>query len=62
VDALRAAVYRSLGLDHHLHDFIDDNVKLLENSEGLTKEQLAERIAAMIEEVAKEKLDNGDSE
>ena len=62
VDALRAAVYRSLGLDHHLHDFIDDNVKLLENSEGLTKEELAERIAEMIEEVAKEKLDKEDSE
>lgn len=62
VDALRATVYRSLGIDHHLHPFIDENVKILDNGEGLTKEELAERIASMIEDMAKEKVDNGDKE
>jgi hypothetical protein len=63
VDALRAAVYRSLDLEHHLHIFIDDNVKILEgNVEGLTKEELADRIAEMIEEIAKEKVDNEEEE
>jgi hypothetical protein len=58
VDSLRATIYRSLGLDHHLHMFIDDNVKLLEgNIEGLSKEQIADQIAKMIEEIAKEKVD-----
>ena len=58
VDSLRATIYRSLGLDHHLHMFIDDNVKLLEgNIEGLTKEQIADQIAKMIEDIAKEKVD-----
>lgn len=59
VDSLRAAVYRSLELDHHLHIFIDDNVKILEgNVEGLSKEELADRIAEMIEDIAKEKVDS----
>ena len=59
VDSLRATIYRSLGLDHHLHMFIDDNVKLLEgNIEGLTQEQIADQIAKMIEEIAKEKVDS----
>jgi len=59
VDSLRAAVYRSLDLEHHLHIFIDDNVKILEgNVEGLTKEELADRIAEMIEDIAKEKVDS----
>lgn len=59
VDSLRAAVYRSLDLEHHLHIFIDDNVKILEgNVEGLTKEELADRIAGMIEDIAKEKVDS----
>jgi hypothetical protein len=63
VDALRAAVYRSLDLDHHLHIFIDDNVKVLEgNVEGLSKEELADRIAEMIEDIAKEKVDSDDEE
>lgn len=63
VDSLRATVYRSLGLDHHLHMFIDDNVKLLEgNIEGLSKEQIADQIAKMIEEISKEKVDTEEEE
>ena len=63
VDALRASVYRSLGLEHHLHMFIDDNVKLLEgNIEGLSKEEIADQIAKMIEDIAKEKVDSEEEE
>ncbi len=62
VDAFRASVYRSVGLDHHLHAFIDDNVKLLENSKGLSKEELTARIAEMIEEASKETVDTDEEE
>ncbi len=62
VDSFRAAVYRPLGLDHHLHTFIDDNVKLLENSKGLSKEELAARIAEMIEGATKENVDTDEEE
>jgi hypothetical protein len=34
VDALRATVYRSLGVPHHLHDFIDANVKMINKTTG----------------------------
>lgn len=26
VDALRASIYRSIGIEHHLHKFIDENI------------------------------------
>lgn len=29
VDSLRAAIYRHFGLEHHLHDFIDTNIKMV---------------------------------
>lgn len=61
VDALRASIYRSLGLDHHLHSFIDENVKLIDREE-LSKEELTERIVNMIEEMSKEKVDNDEEE
>lgn len=34
VDALRATVYRSLDVPHHLHDFIDRNVKMINRETG----------------------------
>lgn len=36
VDAARATIYRSLGLDHHLHEHIDENINLVDkvNSEN----------------------------
>ena len=34
VDAIRATVYRSLGIPHKLHEFIDDNVKLINRITG----------------------------
>ena len=51
VDALKATVYRSFGLEHHLHDFIDRNVKLIDGASKMTKEELAERIQTIIAEV-----------
>lgn len=59
VDALRAAVYRSFGIDHHLHPFIDNNVKLIEGKEGMSKEEIKEKIEQVMAELsaAKEELD-----
>lgn len=34
VDGLRATVYRSLGIAHHLHAFIDENVKMINRETG----------------------------
>jgi len=54
IDALRAAVYRSLGLDHHLHAFIDKNVKLIDGASKMTKEELQKYIESIISEVDEE--------
>lgn len=34
VDALRATIYRSFNVPHHLHDFIDKNVKMINKVTG----------------------------
>jgi hypothetical protein len=34
VEAIRAMIYRSLGLDHHLHDFVDTHVSVLKRDEN----------------------------
>ena len=34
VDGLRATIYRSFDIPHHLHDFIDDNVKMIHRDTG----------------------------
>lgn len=65
VDALKAAVYRSYGIDHHLHPFIDDNVKLIEGDiDSLTKEEIKEKIEKIMLELteAKEKIDSDEEE
>lgn len=65
VDALKAAVYRSYGIDHHLHAFIDDNVKLIEGDlESLSKEEIKEKIEKIMLELseAKEKIDSDEEE
>ena len=62
VDSLRACIYRSLDLDHHLHAFIDDNVKVIEGSHSLSKDEQAEKITEMIQEMAKEKIDTKQEE
>lgn len=34
VEAIRAMIYRSLGLEHHLHDFVDSHVSILKRDEN----------------------------
>lgn len=34
VDAIRAAVYRQLDLDHPLHDFIENNITMVDRKTG----------------------------
>lgn len=49
MDSLKAAVYRSFGIEHHLHDFVDNNVTLIEGDfSGLTKEEVQEKIETII--------------
>lgn len=60
IDSLKAAVYRSFGIDHHLHPFIDDNIKLIQgNGNEMTKEELQEKINEIMSDLikAKEELD-----
>lgn len=65
VDSLKAAVYRSFGIDHHLHDFIDNNVKLIEGDiNSFTKEEIKDKIEKIMLELseAKESIDNEEEE
>jgi hypothetical protein len=62
LDSLKAAVYRSFGLDHHLHEFIDNNVKLIEGKEGMSKEEIKEKIEQVMAELAAAKDDLDDTE
>ena len=34
VDALRATVYRQFDIEHHLHNFIDENVTIIDRKTG----------------------------
>lgn len=64
-DSLKACVYRSFGIDHHLHTFIDQNVKIIEDDmTGLSKEEIKEKIEKIMQELsdAKEKIDSDDEE
>ena len=65
VDALRAAIYRQFDIDHHLHPYIENNVKLISKKDAEAMEDMSsDQIKAMIEEMLKNKetVDNGDSE
>ncbi len=67
IDALKAAVYRSIGLDHHLHDFIDKNVTLItDGMDGMTKEEIREKIDQVMRDLEEAKgqidLDSDDEE
>ena len=64
-DAIKACVYRSFGFDHHLHEFIDNNVKLIEGDlNAMTKEEIKEKIEKIMTELseAKDNLDNDEEE
>lgn len=65
IDALKAAVYRQFGIDHHLHDFVDNNIKIIEgNVDDLTKEEIQKKINSLIDELktASEILDSDPKE
>lgn len=65
LDSLKALVYRQFGLDHHLHEFIDNNVTILESgASNMSKEEIKEKIESIMKElnVAKEKLDSEEEE
>lgn len=52
VESIRSVVYRQYDIEHHLHDFIDQNVKILEGDvEGLSDKEIHEKIVKMIEEL-----------
>jgi hypothetical protein len=51
VDAIKAVVYRSFGIEHHLHDFTDNNVKVITgNFASLSAEEIKEKIESMMAE------------
>lgn len=59
-DAIKAAVYRSFGIDHHLHEFIDKNITLIEgNFDSMSKDEIKEKIESVMKELteAKENLE-----
>lgn len=60
IDSIKAAVYRSFGLDHTFHEFIDNNVTLIDADMGsLTKEEIQDKIDAVMADLiaAREDLD-----
>jgi hypothetical protein len=64
-DAIKACVYRSFALDHHLHEFVDNNVKLIEGDvTAMTKEEIKEKIEMIMNQLsdAKNNLDTDEEE
>ena len=62
VDALRATVYRQFGFEHHLHPYIEKNIKIISKEDAEAMEDMTEeQIQKVIEDMMKSKLDN-DSE
>jgi predicted P-loop ATPase/GTPase len=55
VDALRAAVYRQFGFKHHLHEFIEKNIKLIDDADKMSKEEIQEKIEEVMKELMKTK-------
>ena len=65
VDALRATVYRQFGFEHHLHPFIEKNIKIISKKDAEAMENMNEdQILNMIEEMmnSKEELDKEEGE
>jgi hypothetical protein len=60
VDALRAAVYRQFGFEHHLHPFIEKNISIISKKDAKAMENMTEeQIQKMIEDMmsTKKQLD-----
>lgn len=63
IDTVKATIYRSMTLKHHLHDFIDKNVTVIkkDNQEKLeldTSKELEEIIIEDVNDIGK--IDNSD--
>ena len=56
VDALRATVYRQFGFEHHLHPYIEKNIKIISKKDAEAMEDMTEeQIEKMISEMMKSK-------
>jgi hypothetical protein len=65
VDALRATVYRQFGFEHHLHPFIEKNIKIISKEDAEKMEEMnEEQILNMIEDMmnSKEQVDKIEEE
>jgi len=65
VDALRATVYRQFGFEHHLHPFIEKNIKIISKADAEKMEDMnEEQILNMIEDMmnSKEQVDKIEEE
>lgn len=60
VDALKATVYRYFGIEHSLHSFIDENVKIVpkELADVMNGEDVSEKTLEELELENEEELDN----
>jgi hypothetical protein len=66
IESIRAMIYRSLSLDHHLHEFIDEHVSILKKDKDgnmilEVPEGMEEIIISEIEKIQEEK-ENVDSD
>jgi len=55
IDTVKAAVYRSMGLKHHLHDFVDNNVTVIKKDD---QEKLEIDIPKELEEILVEDVND----
>jgi hypothetical protein len=63
VDTLRATVYRQFGFEHHLHPYIEKNIKIISKKDAEAMEDMTEeQIKKVIEDMMKTKLDKEDEE
>jgi len=65
VDALRATIYRQFGFEHHLHPFIEKNIKIISKEDAKAMEDMnEEQILNMIEDMmnSKEQVDKIEEE
>ena len=63
VDALRATVYRQFGFEHHLHSYIEKNIKIISKKDAEAMEDMTEeQTQNMITEMMKTKDLDNDSE
>jgi hypothetical protein len=63
-DALRASIYRSFGLDHQLHTFIDNNVKMMNRLTGelIDEDDLIDTDNIMMSEITEDMTFNADND